>query len=385
MLAPLTAGAALACVRCATEQARGHKRLATWIKDLAQENGENGFEPTGDDEFTDVELDLATLDRKARRQHALDMVSRLAKAVESKNDELEAVVQELHATQDAMIGSQKLAELGQLTAGVAHEIRNPLHFVQNFAEVSAENAEDLETVIERSASALNEADRALAERLTQEMKGNMTRISEHVGRANRIITDMLGMGRNQDEETREIDLSDLTRRNAMLAYHACRAQAPDRDIMIEELTDQDPIRTTCRPQEIARVVVNIVSNACQAAAEHTPPDAEASRRPTIKVETRQDGGWAVITVTDNGPGVAPDIRDRIFSPFFTTRRERGTGLGLSMSHEIVRAHGGEITVADADPQGSRFTVSIPAAGPPTSAGQATTPLRSDRELTNANQ
>lgn len=356
---------AIATLWAAAAQGRRTRTVERWAEQVAGRDPEP-VEPGGKDEYAHIGRLLRETQLMTGQTSQLELVRKLTEAVSQKNDRLENVLEELQSTQDTMISNQKLAEMGQLTAGVAHEIRNPLHFVRNFAEASVEIAEDMNALVERVSGAAGGPEEERAKRLCQDLAGNMTRLAEHVGRADRIIEDMLAMGRGSDEDVTALDINDVVHNSAMLAFHACRAQARDNgaDLTIRESYSEDAGTVWAKSQDLARVVVNMVSNACQSTVEHR--EAMGGRgdpmgwRPTVEVSTTREEGAVVMTVADNGPGIPADIQERIFSPFFTTRGNRGTGLGLSLTHEIIRAHGGDITVGSTDAGGALFTVRLPA-------------------------
>ena len=299
------------------------------------------------------------LRRQSVRAQQLDLVQELSQDLQEKNDQLEAVLTQLHNTQDQVVSRQKLAELGELTAGVAHEIRNPLNLIQNFARTSDGMLQELsETILELQAQPTPEQQELVRE-LTGELTGNMQRMRQHSDRANRIIQDMLAIGSSTQGRHQTIMLNDLVQDHCMLAYHSARSRDPEFNMQI--LREFDPLagQVSVVSQDIGRVILNLVGNACHATRERARQDPQ--HQPSMTVSTRRDRDWVEIQVQDNGTGIPPDIIGRIFNPFFTTKpTNQGTGLGLSISNDIVRQHGGTITPESEPGRYSRFTVRLPA-------------------------
>ena len=271
----------------------------------------------------------------------MNLVQSLLDELQVKNQALEDTVEELRQTQDRIISQQKLAELGQLTAGVAHEIRNPLQFVSNFAEASKEITKQLAGMLEQSGENPTEEDTAEIKELAADLRDNMTRIIQNSNRANRIVSDMLALRTEGAREFRQVDLNLMVTEYAMLAYQATRSRDPEFNIEIMWDLDPQAGQIEVVPEDLGRVIINLVSNACQATAERgaeTP-----GYRPVLWLSTKRKAEEMEIRVGDNGPGMTPEVMNRIFSPFFTTKEAgKGTGLGLSLSHDIVREHGGTI-------------------------------------------
>ncbi len=274
---------------------------------------------------------------------------------------LEASLQRLTETQDQLIHSEKMASLGQLAAGIAHEMRNPLNFVNNFAELSIELADELHGEIEAN------KDRKLAdvaddlEEILADLKMNAARINEHGQRANGIIRSMLEHARTQPGERRATDINALLEQYLALAYHGMRAGQPDFTVELEHDYDEAVGKVEVVPQEISRVFVNLLNNAFDAVHE-SAVRINGPYVPTVRVSTRQLTGQVEIRVSDNGPGIPPEIREKIFEPFFTTKPTgSGTGLGLSLSYEIVvQGHQGQMTVESEGGEGATFIITLPA-------------------------
>jgi len=265
---------------------------------------------------------------------------------------------ELRATQAQLVQSEKMASLGALTAGIAHEIKNPLNFVNNFAGLSREIVAELE----------GEADPDERRALLADLKTNAAKIEEHGRRADAIVRSMMEHARGASGERRAVMLNALVEEYAAHALHAAKVRhrgfAP---ALALDLGD-DAGAVEVAPQEIGRVLVNLIDNALDATRRHAEgaPDGYV---PTVTVSTRRVARGAEVRVADNGPGMAPAIREKVFEPFFTTKPAgEGTGLGLSMSYDIVtQGHGGTLTVESEPGEGARFTLVLPASTPSSAA------------------
>ena len=333
--------------------------LEFWIRRMGAGDLNHSVTPTGNDEITDIFYDLEVLRRQSVRAQRLELVQQLSDDLQEKNTQMEGVLAELQATQDQVVSRQKLAELGELTAGVAHEIRNPLNLIQNFARTSSSMVDELLETVTSLEGPPSEDDAALIEELREEITGNMDLIRQHVERANRIVQDMLAMGRNSTGVRQAVTINDLVEDHAMLAYHAARSRDSEFNMRVVRDYDPDAGEVNVVSEDIGRVILNLVSNACYATAERSA--GEEGHEPTLWLTTARDGGTVEIRVRDNGNGMPPDVIDKIFNPFFTTKpTDRGTGLGLSLSGDIVREHGGTITPESAVGEYAQFTVRIPA-------------------------
>lgn len=256
----------------------------------------------------------------------------------------------IETLQAQLIDREKLASLGQLTAGIAHEIKNPLNFVTNFSDVSRELIEELQ-----AATTAEERDEILAA-----LRQNLLKISEHGHRADEIVRGMMLHARGGSTVREPADLNALISESAHLAYHAMRAQQDGFNCTVElELEDPLPPPSIVR-QDIARVLLNILQNAMQAVHQREKR-GESGYVPRVLVRSAISDGGIEVTVEDNGVGVPAESRDRIFDPFYTTKEaDKGTGLGLSIAKEIVETqHGGHIHVQDASGGGARFILSLP--------------------------
>lgn len=275
-----------------------------------------------------------------------------------KNKEIETALSQLQSTQSQLIQAEKMASLGELTAGIAHEIQNPLNFVNNFSEVSEELLEEMK-------QELAKGNRQQATDLADNVKQNLDKIIYHGKRADAIVKGMLQHSRTSNGQKEPTDINALADEYLRLAYHGLRAK--DKSFNATLKTDFDASLGTINviPQDIGRVLLNLITNAFHAVSSAKSPGGDLEYVPTVLVTTKLiksplgDVG-AEISVTDNGPGIPDKVKDKIFQPFFTTKPTgQGTGLGLSLSYDIIKAHGGNITVETKQGIGSTFTFTLP--------------------------
>ena len=278
-----------------------------------------------------------------------------------KNEALSRTLGELKTAQDHLIHAEKMASLGSLTAGIAHEIKNPLNFINNFSQLSVELADELVQELEANqgrplAEVLDDVQDLLAD-----LKTNAEKIREHGQRADGIVRSMLEHSRSSAGERRAVDVNGLLDEYLQLAYHGMRASTLDFNVTMEKDLDASVGAVEMAPQEIGRVFINLLNNAFYAVRERSR-SSDGSYAPTVEVRTRRDGDSVEIRVRDNGPGIATDFQEKIFEPFFTTKPTgSGTGLGLSLSYDIVtRGHGGTLTVESAEGEGATFVITLPA-------------------------
>jgi len=258
----------------------------------------------------------------------------------------ESALKDLQSTQEQLIEQEKLASLGSLTAGIAHEIKNPLNFVNNFAEVSVEMAEEL-----KEAAASGDTEEVAS--IVQELMDNAEQIAKHGKRADSIVKSMMQHARGGASTVEEVDFNEYVDEYAGLAWHGMRARDHGFQAEVEKNLDPAIGKANIQPQEFGRVLLNLFNNAFDAAK-----DVEDA---CVVVTTRLEEGSIVLTVSDNGPGVPEDIREKIFEPFFTTKATgEGTGLGLSLSYDIItKVHGGTMTVGSSEQGGAEFTITLP--------------------------
>ncbi|MGI4738382.1 MAG: sensor histidine kinase [Janthinobacterium lividum] len=269
--------------------------------------------------------------------------------------ELQAALTELRATQAQLIQREKMASLGELTAGIAHEIQNPLNFVNNFADVSTELVTELEEEQRRPTP-----DADLEDDLLTDLKQNLLKINEHGRRASSIVKGMLAHSRTTDGERQPIDLNQLADEYLRLAYHGLRAKDKSFNATLKpELAGILPLVPAVRG-DVGRVLLNLFTNAFYAVQKRQQL-GEPGYVPTVGVATRRVGDTVEVKVRDNGTGIPEAVRDKIFQPFFTTKPSgEGTGLGLSLSHDIVvEGHGGTLTVASEEGKFTEFTIRLP--------------------------
>lgn len=335
------------------------RNLSSTMQTMAGGNLEKEVEVEGSDEVADMAQALEVFRRHALEVQRLNLVEKLAEDLKGKNLELEGVLAELRSAQDQIVMREKLAALGELTAGVAHEIKNPLNFVKNFSEVSQELLTELQEALPEGDEPLSEDDREDLAEICEYLTGNLQRIHEHGERANRIVQDMLMMGRGSSE-WRPTAINSLVGEHANLAYHSARATDPDFVLNIEEDLDERIGEVEAVPQDLGRVVLNMVSNACHATNDRRVSGGDASYSPALKIRTVDAGDRYEIRIRDNGLGIPDKVLEKIFNPFFTTKpTDQGTGLGLALSNDIVREHGGEIRVETAVGEFTEMIVDLP--------------------------
>ena len=256
-----------------------------------------------------------------------------------------------------------MASLGQLTAGIAHEIKNPLNFVNNFASLSVELLNELKAAAGPAIAGLDEDARAEIDETVEMLTSNLEKIGEHGRRADGIVKSMLEHSRGGTGERRDVDLNGLVEEALNLAYHGARAQDQNFNITLERDFGAAIAPIELVPQDVTRVFLNLVGNGFYAANKRRQAAGDARFKPILKVTTRDLGDAVEILVRDNGIGMGPEVRDKLFQPFFTTKPTgEGTGLGLSISYDIVtQEHGGTITVDSRVGEFTEFTVRLPRA------------------------
>jgi len=276
-------------------------------------------------------------------------------------DTAEAAYRDLKAAQASLLHAQKMAALGQLTAGIAHEIKNPLNFVNNFAELSNELLLELKETTAPAIAALGDDEREAVDELVGMLRGNLDKIAEHGKRADGIVKSMLEHSRGVSGERRLVDLNALIEEALNLAYHGARAQDASFNITLERDFEPGLAPTELAPQEMTRVFLNLFGNGFYATTKRQRDGAGPEFRPMLKVATRDLGEVVEVRVRDNGTGIAPEIRDKLFQPFVTTKPTgEGTGLGLSIAWDIVtQQHGGTIEVDSRLGEFTEFTIRLP--------------------------
>ena len=309
--------------------------------------------------MTEFKLERLEKDRytlSVMLEESIEDLQKKSAAIEESNRTLTQTLNDLKAAQAQLIQSEKMASLGELTAGIAHEIQNPLNFVNNFSDVSTELVDEMNTEIDKG----NLED---AKQIAQDLKQNLEKINHHGKRAGDIVKGMLQHSRTSSGQKELTDINALADEYLRLAYHGLRAK--DKTFNAATKTDYDDTIGLINiiPQDIGRVILNLITNAFYAAP--LPPeggfkDPDYIHNPTIWLSTKKVGDKVLISVRDNGPGIPQKILDKIFQPFFTTKPTgQGTGLGLSLSYDIVKAHGGELKVETKEGEGSEFIIQLP--------------------------
>ena len=309
-------------------------------------------------------ISIQSFEKNKYKKHHLEILKTLASYTSAalynakSFETLQGTLNELKSTQSQLIQSEKMASLGELTAGIAHEIQNPLNFVNNFSEVSSELVEEIKESRERTKALLQSSgiearseEDELEDEILKDIQQNLVKINHHGKRADAIVKGMLAHSRSSSGEKVPTDLNALADEYLRLSYHGLRAK--DKSFNADFSTDFDPAipKVNVIPQDIGRVLLNLINNAFQA--------VNGVEDPTVSVATKQLNGTIQVSVSDNGSGIPNSIRDKIFQPFFTTKPTgEGTGLGLSLSYDIVKAHGGDLKVESEQGLGSKFTVEL---------------------------
>jgi signal transduction histidine kinase len=285
--------------------------------------------------------------------------TRLLHELRQRTDDLSQSLDELRTAQDRLVQTEKLASLGQLTAGIAHEIKNPLNFVNNFSGVSVELINDLHEVL----SGVQADDKVRAEiaELSDTLRDNMLKIVQHGKRADSIVKNMLLHSREGSGEHRPVDINTIVEESLNLAYHGARAEKQGFNITLERSFDPTAGEVDLFPQEITRVLLNLISNGFYAAVKRKNQSANGDFEPVLAAATKNLGDRVEIRIRDNGTGIPPEVKDKMFNPFFTTKPAgEGTGLGLSISHDIiVKQHAGSIAVDTEPGQFTEFKIVLP--------------------------
>jgi signal transduction histidine kinase len=300
--------------------------------------------------FTEKQIELVT----TFADQALIAIEnvRLFDEVQARTRELTKSLEELRTTQDRLVQTQKLALLGQLTAGIAHEIKNPLNFVNNFSGISAELIDELQDTLK--STPLDDKARTEINELTGTLKSNFDKVVHHGRRADAIVKNMLQHSREGTGEHRVIDINALVEESLNLAWHGARAETQGFEIKLRHSFDPSAGEADIFPQDIRRALLNMISNGFYAATKRRAETNGGDYEPTLTASTKNLGDRVEIRIRDNGSGMSLDVKEKMFNPFFTTKPTgEGTGLGLSISHDIiVKQHGGSIEV---DTQPGEFT------------------------------
>jgi signal transduction histidine kinase len=305
--------------------------------------------------ITDFKLDRTEKVKKTTAillEETIEELEQKRKAVEETNSALEKSLAELKAAQQQLVQSEKMASLGELTAGIAHEIQNPLNFVNNFSEISHELIDEMKEELLKG----NHDD---ALEIADGIKGNLEKISHHGKRADGIVKGMLQHSRTGSGQKEPIDVNALCDEYIRLCYHGLRAKDNTFNATINIDLDNSIGKINIIPQDIGRVIMNVLTNAFYAANEKKKQ--QPGHDATVSVQTVRDGDKVLLKVSDNGNGIPKHIIDKIFQPFFTTKPTgQGTGLGLSLSYDIItKGHGGELKAETTENEGSLFTIILP--------------------------
>ena len=292
--------------------------------------------------FTDKQIELATTFAD-QAVIAIENV-RLFESVEARTRELAKSLEELRTAQDRLVQTEKLASLGQLTAGIAHEIKNPLNFVNNFSAISVELIDELKESL--GGVHLEAKQRENINEITDMLQSNLDKVVQHGKRADAIVKNMLLHSRQGSGEHRPVDVNALVEESLNLAYHGARAEKQGFEINLERSFDPAAGEADLFPQEITRALLNVISNGFYAATKRKTEANVGNYEPALAATTKNLGNSVEISIRDNGTGIPPEVKEKLFSPFFTTKPAgEGTGLGLSISHDIiVKQHGGSIEV-----------------------------------------
>ena len=307
--------------------------------------------------FTDKQIETASTfaDQAAI---AIENV-RLFDSVEARTRELAKSLEDLRTAQDRLVQTEKLASLGQLTAGIAHEIKNPLNFVNNFSALAIDLIDELREKLQ--AVRLDDQVNSQITELSDMLKGNLGKVVEHGKRADSIVKNMLLHSRQELGEHRPVKINALVAESLNLAYHGARAAKQGFNITLQQSLDPAAGTVDVFPQEIIRVLLNLISNGFYAATKRKAEANSGVYEPTLTATTRSLGDSVEIRIRDNGTGIPPEVRDKMFNPFFTTKPPgEGTGLGLSLSHDIiVKQHGGSIEVDTQPGEFTEFKIVLP--------------------------
>jgi signal transduction histidine kinase len=288
--------------------------------------------------------------------------ARLFDEVQTRTRELAKSFEELQTAQDRLVQTEKLASLGQLTAGIAHEIKNPLNFVNNFSAISVELIDELREAL--AGANLDSTLRAQIGEIEDMLQGNLDKVVQHGKRADSIVKNMLLHSRQGSQEHRPVDINVIVEESLNLAYHGARAEKQGFNITLERSLDPAAGEVDVFPQDITRMLLNLISNGFYATTKRKADANGGDYEPTLVAATKNLGGNVEIKIRDNGTGIPPEVKAKMFNPFFTTKPVgEGTGLGLSLSYDIiVKQHGGSIEVDTQPGEFTEFRIVLPRGG-----------------------
>ena len=311
----------------------------------------------------DLRLTLERVQKLSKEKESIltSQKETLEQQVTARTAALNQSLEDLKSTQTQLIQSEKMASLGELTAGIAHEIQNPLNFVNNFSEVSTEMIQEIK---EERAKNKDDRDEALQDEILDDISKNLEKISQHGNRASSIVKGMLEHSRNSSGVKELTDINTLADEYLKLSYHGLRAKDKSFNSGFETDLEENLPKIAIVPQDFGRVLLNLINNAFYAVnekqkVENSIPNA-GSYKPMVIINSKKTNGKIEMNIKDNGNGIPQAIRDKIFQPFFTTKPTgKGTGLGLSLAYDIVKAHGGELKVETKEGEGSEFIIQLP--------------------------
>jgi signal transduction histidine kinase len=337
---------------------RGLGRLEEGVASIGSGDLDRRIEVGGRDELADLAAAFNGMTGKLSLAH--DRLTQANEQEKQKSRELEQALERLHHAQDQLVVQQKLASLGSLTAGIAHEIKNPLNFITNFAEVSVDLVSELRESMEAQEQKLNEKEAENIQDILTDLQQNVIKIREHGKRADGIVRNMLMHSRGHSADFQPTNLNALVSEYVKLAFHGMRAQDQNFNVGIEENFDAAMGPVNVVAHDLSRVILNIANNACYAAYEKKTR-LNGNFSPVVTASTKSLGKSVEIRIRDNGDGIPDSVKQKIFEPFFTTKPSgAGTGLGLSMSYEIVvQQHKGQLRVESEPGQFAEFIITLP--------------------------
>ena len=340
--------------------------LSNKMRQMSKGRLNEAVQMQGSDEVKDMAEALEVFRKHALEVQRLNLVEKLAEEVQQKNQTLENTIKDLNTTRNQLVIQEKLASLGQLTSGIAHEIKNPLNFINNFSKLSKELIDDLKEELKKISSSPSVSENSsnkpptkketwdFIEELLTDIQSNMEKISSHGERANDIIMGMLEHSRGKSGSQELVDVNKAMDTYSNLAFHSQRSLDSSFNVAFEKDYDKSLQPILAVPQDISRIILNLITNACDAVKEK-----HNHQNNVIQLKTQKEGNQIKMIIRDNGSGMPDSIKEKIFNPFFTTKATgQGTGLGLSLVHDIVTKHGGAVQVKSKEGEFTEFTVSL---------------------------